>query len=389
MGSSKWIKLERGIRCREHPTRRHGVRSDRYFVLRFSVDGEMVQEALGWASEGITLEKARVELAKLKEAKRTGLGSKTMRERREQEKAQRDRQEREAQQAKFRAITCEVFWRDSYWPCQTHKAKGSLDAEQALWAKWLAPVLGDIPLYQIGIPDLEMVKQRMIKADLSPATIKYAMALFSQLWTLAVTHGVLEGPCPTKQIKLPKRDNQRQRFLSPDEAKQLLDTLRQRSKRTHDMALFALQCGLRFGEIAKLRWEDLDLNNKTILIRDPKSRRNRHAIITDTLLKVIEERRPPRPAGLIFPDHEGKPMARISKTFTRVANELFNKDVEDPRNRVCFHTLRHTFASSLVAAGGTLYLVQKLLGHSSIKMTERYAHLSSDNLRDLLNNVHK
>ena len=74
-----WIKVERGIRYREHPTRRYGVprRPDRYYVIRIAVDGVMRQEALGWESEGITLEKARLELAKLREAKRTGKGPRT------------------------------------------------------------------------------------------------------------------------------------------------------------------------------------------------------------------------------------------------------------------------------------------------------------------------
>ena len=75
-----WVKVERGIRYREHPTRRHGVprRPDRYYVIKLAVDGVMRQEALGWESEGITLEKARVELAKLREAKRTGKGPRSL-----------------------------------------------------------------------------------------------------------------------------------------------------------------------------------------------------------------------------------------------------------------------------------------------------------------------
>ena len=77
----EWVRLEPGIRARKHPTRKHGVKPDMYFVLRLSIDGKKVQEALGWASEGMTLEKARLELAKLKEAKRTGEGARTLRER--------------------------------------------------------------------------------------------------------------------------------------------------------------------------------------------------------------------------------------------------------------------------------------------------------------------
>ena len=62
-----WHKVERGIRYREHPTRKHGVprRPDRYYVIRIAVDGLMRQEALGWESEGVTLDEARVELARL------------------------------------------------------------------------------------------------------------------------------------------------------------------------------------------------------------------------------------------------------------------------------------------------------------------------------------
>ena len=84
-GSTKkveWTRLEPGIRCRKHPTRKHGVKPDSYFVLRFTVDGKSYQEALGWASEGMTLAKARIELARLKEAKRTGEGARSLRERR-------------------------------------------------------------------------------------------------------------------------------------------------------------------------------------------------------------------------------------------------------------------------------------------------------------------
>ena len=80
-----WIKVARGIRYREHPSRKVGVprRPDRYFVIRFAMDGVMRQEALGWESEGITLEKARLELARLREAKRTGRGPRSLTERRE------------------------------------------------------------------------------------------------------------------------------------------------------------------------------------------------------------------------------------------------------------------------------------------------------------------
>ena len=102
-----WIKVERGIRYREHPTRKHGVprRPDRYYVIRLAVDGVMRQEALGWESEGITLEKARVELAKLREAKRTGNGPRSLGEKREIDDSKRKAEDeaRRVSENQFRA----------------------------------------------------------------------------------------------------------------------------------------------------------------------------------------------------------------------------------------------------------------------------------------------
>src|SRR5690242_12712977 len=100
--ATKWIKLGPGIRARDHATRKHGVRRDRYFTLRFTVDGRQVEEALGWASDGWTLERAQEELGKLRTAKRTGEGHATLRERAEAQREAKDRA-REAEDRRQRA----------------------------------------------------------------------------------------------------------------------------------------------------------------------------------------------------------------------------------------------------------------------------------------------
>src|SRR5712671_4291141 len=95
--AGKWVTVAPGIRARDHATRRHGVKLDRYFTLRFSVDGRQVEEALGWASEGWTRARAQEELGKLREAKRTGEGPATLRERvRAKRSAEREQAETEA-----------------------------------------------------------------------------------------------------------------------------------------------------------------------------------------------------------------------------------------------------------------------------------------------------
>ena len=129
-----WIKVARGIRYREHPTRKRGVprRPDRYYVIRLAVDGVMRQETLGWESEGITLEKARLELAKLREAKRTGKGPRSLSEKREIADSRRRADEEARKSAETARITVADFWQHNYRPAQGHKAHGSLVAEETL-----------------------------------------------------------------------------------------------------------------------------------------------------------------------------------------------------------------------------------------------------------------
>jgi len=379
--ADKWVRVEKGIRYREHPTRKHGVQADKYFVLRYTVDGKERQEPLGWASEGWSLGRARIELAKLREAKRTGQGERTLAERRAKAEAERQEQEAAKQEAERASMTLGQFWGERYWPAQEHKAKGSKDAERGLWNNWLAPALADKALGQLSAFDIERVKSAMLKAGRAAASIKYARAVVGQIWSLAVRDGFAFGPCPAKLVSLPKKDNRRQRYLSDEESHSLLAELRLRSPNSHDMAVMALDCGLRFGEIAGLTWKDCDIERGQVLIRDPKAGVNRLAFLTPRAHAMLLDRKQHVTGALVFPSRTGERMDRISHVFRQIADELFNKDADDSRQRVCFHTLRHTFASWLVEAGTSLYAVKELMGHADFSMTQRYSHLSPEGLR--------
>lgn len=379
--AQKWIKLDKGIRCLEHPTRKHGVKLDRYFVLRFTVDGIERQEPLGWASEGMTLDKARVALAQLKEAKRTGRGAKTLKAQRELAEAERKTLEEAALKSERYKITFSGYWENTYWPAQAHKAKGSRVAESSHWKTWLQPVLADKRLSDICADDLEKVKANLMKAGRSPATIKYVMAVVSQVWTMAFRAGIVSRVCPVKQVALPKRDNRRQRYLAKEEAESLLKELAIRIPIAHDMAILGLDCGLRFSEVANLVWQDINFKKGQILIRDPKAKINRYAFMTRRVKSMLEKRHAAEASGLLFVDKNGNKFSKVSRTFRRIADSMFNVNVENPLMRVCFHTLRHTFASWLVEGGVSLYEVKELLGHADFGMTQRYSHLSPEGLK--------
>jgi site-specific recombinase XerD len=86
--------------------------------------------------------------------------------------------------------------------------------------------------------------------------------------------------------------------------------------------------------------------------------------------------------GLVFISTVVTKIDSVSKSFSRAIETLgFNNGIDDHRQKVVFHTLRHTYASWLVMSGVDLYTVQKLMGHSTISMTERYSHLAPDHLK--------
>ena len=113
--------------------------------------------------------------------------------------------------------------------------------------------------------------------------------------------------------------------------------------------------------------------------------RRRQAYFTAEIKAMLEERKRQAKddaSPLVFPDRNGRLQKSVSDTFDRVINELgWNKDV-DPLQKVVFHTLRHTFASWLAIQGTPLYTIKELMGHKSIAMTERYAHLIPDQKRE-------
>lgn len=384
MAASEWKTADKGIRYREHPTRRHGVKPDRYYTLRFYTGGKRIEEALGWASEGWTLEKARAELIRLKEAHRLGNGPQTLNEAREDARVKREEKKKEELRRQQASLTLAEYWERNYLPSQTHKKPQTIAAEKGLYRLWWEAEFGALPLAQINSDMLDALKRKMMEAGKSARTVQYALAIFSQVWNHAFDHGVVSGTNPCRRVKKPKVDNRRMRFLTEKEARDLLAALAGISRDVYDTALLSLGCGLRAGEIYALTWADVDMANGLLFIRDPKNGKNRHAYMTEEVKAVLQRRfEGQMPSALVFPARDGGKRVQVSKTFGQAVAALgLNNGITDPRQKVVFHTLRHTFASWLVQRGTPLYTVATLMGHSTLEMTQRYAHLAPDTTRN-------
>ena len=216
----------------------------------------------------------------------------------------------------------------------------------------------------------------------SNRSIEYALAVVRQVYNIAKHRGILEGEPPTAKVKKPKVDNGRMRFLTHDEADKLLGALKAKSIDVHDMTLLSLHAGLRFGEIASLTWQDVDFDKGTLTIRDAKAG-SRYAFLTEQAMEMLRDRSHGKPSEYVFQTRGSGKLTKISHSFFRVVNDLeLNTGIDDPRLQICFHSCRHSYASWLIEEGQDLYTVQRLLGHKTNIMTQRYAHLAENKLKD-------
>jgi len=372
-----------GVRFYKHATRKHGVKFDQYFTVRYQRDGKRKEEGVGWASEGWTPGKAALELAKLKAAHTTGEGATRLGDKRKVVKHKIEKQKRDA-------LAFATIFNEKYFPeTATEKHWRSSDRERSLFNKWINPVIGKKALKDIHPFHLEKIKKKMWDGDLADRSVHYALAVIRQVFNWSYRNGLFNDDNPVGKVKKPSVDNRRTRFLTPDEAGHFLEKLKTESVKTWEMALLSLRCGLRAGEIFRLTWADIDNPEPgAISIRDTKNQKNRVAFMTSDVKDALLLRDIGARDQLLYPAPDGGVRREISRVFRRVVNELgFNDGVTDRRDRVVFHSLRHTYASWLVQAGENIYTVKDLMGHSTLAMTERYSHLAPENKRKTVKTI--
>lgn len=257
---------------------------------------------------------------------------------------------------------------------QSHK---EIISEQGRWQLHIAPVLAGVPLDKIKSLQILQLQKTLEAKKLSPQSVYHCLSLLRRILRRAQEWELYEGPIP--KFRMPRFDNRRMRFLTADEAKRLLTVLQKESELWFDVTLFTLQTGLRAGEIYNLRPFDIDPKNRYLKIYDTKNGTTRIVHLNSTAEKIVKKYKCKSINGLpLFHDNGHLPQTSY-RIFSRAVNKCgFNFGITDRREKVCFHTIRHTFASWLIQSGTPLAIVGKLLGHKTIKMTMRYAHLAQE-----------
>ncbi|MFA6473204.1 MAG: site-specific integrase [Candidatus Latescibacterota bacterium] len=235
--------------------------------------------------------------------------------------------------------------------------------------KHLLPVFG-----QIKLDCISNVMVRTYIADrknegASDSTVNKELACLKSACSRAFEWEYIKHN-PLKGVRLLKEEPGRERYLTPEEANRLIEVS---PTYLREIIIFALGTGMRFSEIMDLTWADVSLNEKQrsgniTVIGKGNKRRNIpiNKTVFDLLVRKCHEKR----SKLVFPSPKNG--GRITNVKRSFATALEDAELEDFR----FHDLRHTAASWMMQGGADLYGVQKILGHSSISTTQRYAHLS-------------
>jgi len=223
----------------------------------------------------------------------------------------------------------------------------------------------------------DFVASRIEQDGVQPGTTNRQRAHLQKLfnWARKKTD-YYRGENPVEAVERQDEAPGRIRFLTPAEADALVaaapDHLR-------PIILCALHTGGRRGEVLALKWEHIDLENRvvTFVRENTKSGKQREIPINDVLLAVLKERRKVMHIGGYVFTRRGKRLHDV-----RTAFETAREDAGLKKGDVVFHSLRHTFASWFMINGGDIYRLQKFMGHSTLALTQRYAHLSPKFLRD-------
>ncbi len=257
---------------------------------------------------------------------------------------------------------------------KTHKRSWKQDKitiETKLLRLW-----GHRKMNEITTQDLIGFQNSLSEAGLKPGSVNRYMALVKHIFNLAERWEVL-AKAPSRNVRPLEDNNQKERFLTMEEMQRLLAAFKQcKSKIVPDIIEFLMLTGARRTEGVELRWDEVDMDKAvwTLPAERNKSKKPKTIPLSNMAMKVLE-RRQGNGSEYVFPNPKtGKPMQEVFRTWDRVRKTVGLDDVR-------IHDLRHSYASFLVNSGRSLYEVQKLLGHSQLSTTQRYAHLTHDTLR--------
>jgi integrase len=232
-----------------------------------------------------------------------------------------------------------------------------------------ARYFGDLKLNEISTDHIDLYKQKRLAESVKQNTVARELQVIRNLFNHAAKRNKFFGKNPVSESGIQYTNDKKERVLTIEEEKRLLEVSPIHLKHVIQIAL---NTGMRRGEILGLQWDWIDFEENYIYLPQThtKSQKSRKIPINEIVRRILLERKLLSGGSqFVFPSEESKTghLNWLKRSFTTACK---NAKIEDLR----FHDLRHTAATRLVESGIPLHAVAKLLGHSTVRVTERYSH---------------
>lgn len=251
--------------------------------------------------------------------------------------------------------------------------KGSTDRDQVS-LKHLLPCFGEKTVTQIAAREVSRYKTLRRKEGAAPATVNRELALMKHAFNMARREWEWLKDNPVSMVKMEREPPARDRWLTREEEAKLLACS---AGWLHRLVVFSVETGLRRGELINLRWSDVQMQVRVIVVFGAKTQERRSVPLSERAFQILQTLRKLEKAGEFVFVHPAKEQVNIQTLRTAFNTALRRAGIKNFH----WHDLRHTFASRLAQAGVDPYTIQKLMGHKSFTTTQRYAHHYVESLR--------
>ena len=275
-----------------------------------------------------------------------------------------------------------------YWLERRVPLKRSPKDDRSVIRKHIRPLLGGVRLRDLSVGHADLLRAERTYLDLK--TVHNILTLLISMLNVAVDLGWLAKVPRIRKPRIPVFSKDFSYLRTKEEVARFLRAAKAEGELPYAFYATAIYTGMRQGELAGLRWSDIDLDARRITVQrsydgPTKAGDVRYVPVLDPMLPVLRAWRLMSPGDIVFSNRDGRMQGRCARLYQEIFHRVLDagrfemvERTGKKRSYIRFHDLRHSFASHWMAGGGDLFRLQKILGHKTVQMTMRYAHLAPD-----------